>query len=64
MFGLPEAGILLILGIDHFLDMGRTLTNVLGNAIATAVVAKWEGDEGDEPASDDAALPLAQASHA
>jgi len=42
MFGLPEAGILLILGIDHFLDMGRTLTNVLGNAIATAVVAKWE----------------------
>ena len=33
---------LLILGIDHFLDMGRTVTNVLGNAIATAVVAKWE----------------------
>lgn len=48
MFGLPEAGILLILGIDHFLDMGRTLTNVLGNAIATAVVAKWEGDSDDE----------------
>jgi Na+/H+-dicarboxylate symporter len=42
MFDLPEAGILLILGIDHFLDMGRTVTNVLGNAIATAVVAKWE----------------------
>lgn len=42
MFHLPEAGILLILGIDHFLDMGRTATNVLGNAIATAVVAKWE----------------------
>jgi Na+/H+-dicarboxylate symporter len=41
-FGLPEAGLLLILGIDHFLDMGRTATNVLGNAIATAVVAKWE----------------------
>ena len=35
--------VLLILGIDHFLDMGRTLTNVMGNAIATAVVAKWEG---------------------
>ena len=50
MFGLPEAGIMLILGIDHFLDMGRTLTNVLGNAIATAVVAKWEGEEGMEPA--------------
>ncbi|RUP29229.1 MAG: dicarboxylate/amino acid:cation symporter [Curvibacter sp.] len=43
MFKLPEAGVLLILGIDHFLDMGRTMTNVLGNAIATAVVAKWEG---------------------
>lgn len=41
-FGLPEAGLLLILGIDHFLDMGRTATNVLGNAIATAVVAEWE----------------------
>ena len=48
MFGLPEAGILLILGIDHFLDMGRTLTNVLGNAIATAVVAKWEGGSEDD----------------
>ncbi|OIR01988.1 aerobic C4-dicarboxylate transport protein [mine drainage metagenome] len=43
MFHLPEAGILVILGIDHFLDMGRTATNVLGNAIATAVIAKWEG---------------------
>lgn len=42
MFNLPEAGLLLVLGIDHFLDMGRTVTNVLGNAIATAVVAKWE----------------------
>lgn len=43
MFNLPEAGLLLVLGIDHFLDMGRTVTNVLGNSIATAVVAKWEG---------------------
>ena len=43
MFKLPEAGLLLILGIDHFLDMGRTVTNVLGNTLATAVVAKWEG---------------------
>nr|WP_294563037.1 dicarboxylate/amino acid:cation symporter [uncultured Rhodopila sp.] len=44
MFKLPEAGILLILGIDQFLDMGRTATNVIGNSIATAVVAKWEGE--------------------
>jgi Na+/H+-dicarboxylate symporter len=43
MFKLPEAGLLLILGIDHFLDMGRTVTNVLGNTLATAVVARWEG---------------------
>jgi Na+/H+-dicarboxylate symporter len=43
MFGLPEAGLLLIMGIDQFLDMGRTVTNVIGNSIATAVVAKWEG---------------------
>ncbi len=42
MFHLPEAGLLLIMGIDHFLDMGRTATNVLGNAIATSAVAKWE----------------------
>jgi Na+/H+-dicarboxylate symporter len=43
-FGLPEAGLLLIMGIDQFLDMGRTATNVIGNGIATAVVAKWEGE--------------------
>jgi Na+/H+-dicarboxylate symporter len=46
MFGLPEAGLLLIMGIDHFLDMGRTATNVIGNGIATAVVARWEGQLG------------------
>lgn len=59
MFGLPEAGLLLVLGIEHFLDMGRTVTNVLGNAIATAVVAKWENAiEAVDPAlaDDDATL--------
>ncbi|HGK4757555.1 dicarboxylate/amino acid:cation symporter [Enterobacter cloacae] len=40
MFSLPEAGILLILGIDQFLDMGRTATNVVGNSISTAVIAR------------------------
>jgi Na+/H+-dicarboxylate symporter len=44
MFGLPEAGLLLIMGIDQFLDMGRTATNVVGNSIAVAVVAKSEGE--------------------
>ena len=42
-FGIPEAGLLLILAVDHFLDMGRSGTNVVGNAVATAVVARWEG---------------------
>ncbi|RQZ38377.1 dicarboxylate/amino acid:cation symporter [Burkholderia sp. Bp9099] len=41
-FGLPEAGLLLILGVDTFLDMGRSATNAVGNSIASAVVAKWE----------------------
>jgi Na+/H+-dicarboxylate symporter len=43
-FHIPEAGLLLLLGIDHFLDMGRSATNVIGNGIAAAVVAKWEGE--------------------
>lgn len=42
-FDIPEAGLLLVLGIDQFLDMGRSATNVVGNAVATAVIAKWEG---------------------
>jgi Na+/H+-dicarboxylate symporter len=43
-FDIPESGLLLLLGIDHFLDMGRSATNVVGNSIATAVVSKWEGE--------------------
>lgn len=43
MFGLPVEGVALILGIDQFLDMGRTATNVVGNAVATSVITKWEG---------------------
>jgi Na+/H+-dicarboxylate symporter len=43
-FSLPEAGMLLLLGIDHFLDMGRSATNVVGNSIATAIISKWEGE--------------------
>ncbi|MGJ3649561.1 dicarboxylate/amino acid:cation symporter [Sphingomonas sp. GlSt437] len=41
-FKLPEAGLLLVLAIDHFLDMGRSATNVIGNAVAATVIAKWE----------------------
>ncbi len=42
MFDIPQAGLVLLLGIDTFLDMGRSATNVIGNAIATAAVSKWE----------------------
>ena len=43
-FDIPEAGLLLILAVDHFLDMGRSATNVVGNAVASVIVAKWEGE--------------------
>ncbi|KAB1230599.1 dicarboxylate/amino acid:cation symporter [Chryseobacterium viscerum] len=43
MFGIPPEGIALILPIDHFCDMGRSMTNVLGNTLATSAVSKWEG---------------------
>src|ERR671938_677946 len=49
MFKIPPEGVALILPIDHFCDMFRTMTNVLGNALATSVVSKWEG-ELDNPA--------------
>jgi Na+/H+-dicarboxylate symporter len=47
-FNLPIEGLVLIFAIDQFLDMGRTATNVVGNSVATAVVAKWEGELGEE----------------
>ena len=51
MFRIPEAGLLLILAVDHFLDMGRSATNVVGNAVASSVVARWEGGlDPEEPA--------------
>jgi Na+/H+-dicarboxylate symporter len=44
MFNIPPEGIALILPIDHFCDMFRSMTNVIGNALATAAVSKWEGE--------------------
>jgi Na+/H+-dicarboxylate symporter len=44
MFRIPPEGVALILPIDHFCDMFRTATNVVGNALATSVVSKWEGE--------------------
>jgi Na+/H+-dicarboxylate symporter len=50
MFHLPVEGVAMVLAIDQILDMGRTMTNVIGNSVATAVIAKWEG--GRQSASD------------
>jgi proton glutamate symport protein len=43
-FGLPLEGVAVILGVDELLDMGRTMINVVGNSLATAVIARWEGE--------------------
>jgi proton glutamate symport protein len=43
-YNLPLAGITLILGVDELMDMARTMTNVIGNCLATVIVAKWEGE--------------------
>jgi Na+/H+-dicarboxylate symporter len=57
-FNIPEAGLLLILGVDTFLDMGRSATNAIGNSIASAVVAKWEGELLPPQQADEIALQL------
>jgi Na+/H+-dicarboxylate symporter len=49
-FGLPAEWIALVIGVDHLLDMGRSATNVLGNSVASAVIARWEGKLEDEAA--------------
>jgi Na+/H+-dicarboxylate symporter len=58
-FNIPEAGLLLIMGVDQFLDMGRSATNAVGNSIAAAVVAKWEGELSAEmePETETAPVP-------
>ena len=43
-FGLPLEGVALIMGVDALMDMGRTSLNVIGNCLATAVMARWEGE--------------------
>ena len=45
-FNIPEAGLLMIMGIDTFLDMGRSATNVIGNSLAASAVAKFENEFG------------------
>src|SRR6478735_9692019 len=60
LFNIPEAGLLLILAVDHFLDMGRSATNVVGNAVAASVVARWEGQLGPALSPDIEPLPAAR----
>jgi proton glutamate symport protein len=48
-YGLPLSGVTLVLGVDALMDMARTMTNVVGNCLATAVVARWEGQLQDNP---------------
>jgi Na+/H+-dicarboxylate symporter len=52
-FHLPEAGLLLILAVDNLLDMGRSATNVVGNSVAAAVVARWENQIGPPKTEDE-----------
>ncbi len=48
-YNLPLEGVTLILGVDAIMDMGRTMTNVIGNCLASVVVAKWEGEFREPP---------------
>ena len=51
LFHLPAEGVVMVLAIDQILDMGRTMTNVIGNSVATAVIAKWEARRSDVSAT-------------
>jgi proton glutamate symport protein len=59
-FGLPMWPVLILLGVDQLMDMARTATNVLGNCLATAVVARWEGELGKEAPSNTVLNAVAQ----
>ena len=59
-FGLPKEPILLLLGVDQFLDMGRTAVNVIGNCLSSAIVARWEGEFGKEKPSPAISEAIAQ----
>jgi proton glutamate symport protein len=48
-FGLPMSGVAVILGVDALMDMARTSVNLVGNCLATVVMARWEGEFGSEP---------------
>lgn len=60
-FNLPVEGVTLLLGIDAVMDMGRTMTNVVGNCLASVVIAKWEGEFRTQGAGNTGVRPLADA---
>jgi len=47
--GLPTGPIFILLGVDQLMDMGRTAVNVIGNCLATVVIARWEGEFPENP---------------
>jgi proton glutamate symport protein len=59
-FGLPAEPIFIILGIDELMDMGRTSVNVLGNCLATVIIARWEGEFGRSRSPESAQTVLAE----
>ena len=59
-FGLPTEPIFILLGVDQFMDMGRTALNVIGNCLASVVVARWEGELGKEQPSETVEAALTQ----
>jgi proton glutamate symport protein len=50
-FGLPLEGVLLIIGVDELMDMARTTVNLIGNSLSTTIIARWEGEFRNAPAS-------------
>jgi aerobic C4-dicarboxylate transport protein len=56
---IPLAGLALILGVDRLIDTMRTLTNVLGNGVATMAIAHWQGQRNGEAAADEESLDMA-----
>ena len=57
MFGLPLTGVAVILGVDAFMDMARTSINLVGNCLASAVMARWEGELVTEPVTSAVTAP-------
>lgn len=60
-FGLPLEGVAVILGVDELMDMARTMVNLVGNCLATAVMARWEGEWGNDPAPGQGTVPTPMA---